>query len=96
MGELAEVTQQHYQTIEEGGINSSVLTLCALAGYFEVSADYLPGLPEEREHWDSFRSLGIKRRSPGMLLPGEGRTQPWPFSQKKVARRSRDGGFAPR
>ena len=48
MGELLGITQGHYLKIEKGEINISVLTLCTLAGYFEVSADYLLGLSEER------------------------------------------------
>lgn len=48
MGELLGVTLQHYQKIEHGDVNISTLTLCTLARYFEVSADYLLGLSEER------------------------------------------------
>ncbi len=48
MGELLGITQGHYLKIEKGEINISVLTLYTLAGYFEVSADYLLGLSEER------------------------------------------------
>ena len=48
MGELLGVTLGHYQKIEHGDVNIPVLTLCTLAGYFEVSADYLLGLTEER------------------------------------------------
>lgn len=49
MGELLGVTLQHYQKIEHGDVNISVLTLCTLARYFEVSTDYLLGLSEERK-----------------------------------------------
>jgi len=49
MGELIGVTQRHYQKIEKGEINISVLTLRALAGYFDVSTDYLLGLSEDRK-----------------------------------------------
>ena len=49
VGELIGVTQRHYQKIEKGEINISVLTLRTLAGYFEVSTDYLLGLSEERK-----------------------------------------------
>ena len=49
MGDMLGITQGHYLKIEKGEINISVLTLCALAGYFEVSADYLLGLSEERK-----------------------------------------------
>lgn len=49
IGELIGVTQRHYQKIEKGEINISALTLCTLARYFEVSADYLLGLTEERK-----------------------------------------------
>ncbi|MCI9554076.1 MAG: helix-turn-helix transcriptional regulator [Oscillibacter sp.] len=49
MGDLLGVTLQHYQKIEHGDVNISVLTLCTLAGYFEVSTDYLLGLSEERK-----------------------------------------------
>ncbi len=49
MGELIGVTQRHYQKIENGEINISVLTLCTLAGYFDVSTDYLLGLSEDRK-----------------------------------------------
>lgn len=48
MGDLLGVTLQHYQKIEHGDVNISILTLRTLAGYFEVSADYLLGLTEER------------------------------------------------
>ena len=49
MGDMLGITQGHYLKIEKGEINISVLTLCTLAGYFEVSADYLLGLSEERK-----------------------------------------------
>ncbi|WP_325213644.1 helix-turn-helix domain-containing protein [Oscillibacter sp.] len=48
MGDLLGVTLGHYQKIEHGDVNISALTLCTLARYFEVSADYLLGLSEER------------------------------------------------
>ncbi len=48
MGELLKVTLRHYQKIENGEINISALTLCALADYFEVSVDYLLGRSEQR------------------------------------------------
>ncbi len=48
MGDLLGVTLQHYQKIEHGDVNISILTLCALARYFEVSTDYLLGLTEDR------------------------------------------------
>ncbi|MCI9332601.1 MAG: helix-turn-helix transcriptional regulator [Oscillibacter sp.] len=47
VGELIGVTQRHYQKIEKGEINISVLTLRTLAGYFEVSADYLLGITDD-------------------------------------------------
>ena len=49
MGDMLGITQGHYLKIEKGEINISVLTLCTLAGYFEVSTDYLLGLSEERK-----------------------------------------------
>ena len=49
MGDMLGVTQGHYLKIEKGEINISALTLCTLARYFEVSADYLLGLTEERK-----------------------------------------------
>ena len=49
IGELLGVTLGHYQKIERGDINISVLTLCTLARYFDVSADYLLGSSERRK-----------------------------------------------
>lgn len=49
MGELLKVTLRHYQKIEKGEINISVLALCTLADYFDVSTDYLLGRSEERQ-----------------------------------------------
>ena len=48
MGDLLGITQGHYQKIEHGDVNIPVLTLCTLAGYFDVSTDYLLGLSDER------------------------------------------------
>ncbi|WP_297870538.1 helix-turn-helix domain-containing protein [uncultured Oscillibacter sp.] len=48
MGDLLDVTMQHYQKIEHGDVNISALTLCTLSQYFGVSTDYLLGLSEER------------------------------------------------
>ena len=48
LGKLLGVTLGHYQKIEHGTINISVLTLCTLADYFGVSTDYLLGRSEER------------------------------------------------
>lgn len=49
MAVLLACTENHYQQIEYGNINISVLTLEALADYFGVSADYLLGRSEHRE-----------------------------------------------
>jgi len=49
MGDLLGCTLQHYQKIEHGDVNISVLTLSALAEYFDVSTDYLLGLSEDRK-----------------------------------------------
>lgn len=48
MAELLEVTLRHYQRMEHGDVNIPSLTLCTLADYFGVSADYLLGRTEER------------------------------------------------
>ena len=48
MAELLDVTLQHYQKIEYGKINISVLTLCTLADHFGVTLDYLMGRTDER------------------------------------------------
>ena len=48
MGEFLGITLRHYQKIEKGEVNIPSLTLCTLADYFGVSADYLLGRTEER------------------------------------------------
>ena len=48
IAELLKLTQAHYQRIEKGKINISVLAICTLADYFEVTTDYLLGRSEER------------------------------------------------
>ena len=48
MGEFLGITLQHYQKMEKGEVNIPSLTLCALADYFGVSADYLLGRSDER------------------------------------------------
>lgn len=47
MAELLDVTLRHYQRMEHGDVNIPCLTLCTLADYFEVSADYLLGRSEQ-------------------------------------------------
>lgn len=47
MGNILECTQRHYQRIEHGQINLPVLSLIALADYFEVSTDYLLGRSDQ-------------------------------------------------
>ena len=49
MGDLLGITLQHYQKMEKGEVNIPSLTLCTLADYFGVSADYLLGRSEERQ-----------------------------------------------
>lgn len=49
VAELIDVTQAHYQRVEKGKVNISSLTLCALADYFGVSADYLLGRTDVRD-----------------------------------------------
>lgn len=48
IAEFLGITLQHYQKIEYGKINIPTLTLCALADYFGVTADYLLGRSQER------------------------------------------------
>ena len=48
LGELLDISTRHYQKIERGEVNISVLALCSLADYFEVSVDYLLGRTDER------------------------------------------------
>lgn len=48
MSTLLDMTLRNYQRIEHGEINLPVSTLCILADYFGVSADYLLGRSEER------------------------------------------------
>jgi len=48
MGEMLGITLGHYQKMEAGKVNIPALTLCTLADYFAVSADYLLGRSEER------------------------------------------------
>lgn len=50
MAEFLGITLQHYQKIEYGKINIPTLTLCALADYFGVTADYLLGRSQERQN----------------------------------------------
>ncbi len=49
MGDLLKITLRHYQKIEKGEINISILALCTLADYFDVSTDYLLGRSESRQ-----------------------------------------------
>ena len=49
MGEFLDMTLRNYQRIEHGEINLPALTLCALADYFGVSADYLLGRTDVRD-----------------------------------------------
>lgn len=48
VAELLKLTQAHYQRIEKGKINISVLAMCTLADYFGVTTDYLLGRSEEQ------------------------------------------------
>ncbi len=48
MAELLEVTLRHYQRMEHGDVNIPSLTLCTLADYFGVTADYLLGRSDVR------------------------------------------------
>lgn len=48
MAEMLGMTIRHYQRMEYGEVNVPALTLCAIADYFGVSADYLLGRSEER------------------------------------------------
>ena len=48
MAELLHITEVHYRRIEAGKVNISALTLCTLADYFDVTADYLLGRARER------------------------------------------------
>ena len=43
MAELLGITDRHYQKIEYGQINIPASSLIALAVYFRVTTDYLPG-----------------------------------------------------
>ena len=49
VAEFLGITQGHYQRMEKGKINIPTLTLCTLADYFGVTADYLLGRSQERE-----------------------------------------------
>ena len=42
------MTLRNYQRMEGGEINVPMLTLCALADFFEVSTDYLLGRSGEQ------------------------------------------------
>lgn len=46
MAELLGCTDRHYQRMEYGKVNISILTLIRLADYFGVSTDYLLGREE--------------------------------------------------
>ena len=46
MAELLGCTDRHYQRMEYGKVNISILTLIHLADYFGVSTDYLLGREE--------------------------------------------------
>ncbi|WP_417044898.1 helix-turn-helix domain-containing protein [Dysosmobacter sp.] len=48
LAEMLDVTLRHYQRVEHGEINLSVLTLCTLADYYGVTTDYLLGRSETR------------------------------------------------
>lgn len=48
LAEILDVTLRHYQRVEHGEINLSVLTLCTLADYYGVTTDYLLGRSETR------------------------------------------------
>ncbi len=48
MAELLGVTERHYQDIEYGKINLPATTLIALSRFFEVTADYLLGLSDQK------------------------------------------------
>ena len=49
MAELIGCTKQHYQRFEYGKINVPMLTLIALADFFNVSLDYLVGRSDDPE-----------------------------------------------
>ena len=49
LAEFLDVTLRHYQRMEKGEINIPTLTLCALADYYGVTADYLLGRSDQRE-----------------------------------------------
>ena len=44
-----DITEVHYRRVEAGKINIPTLTLCALADYYGVTADYLLGRSDQRE-----------------------------------------------
>ena len=46
---LLGITQVHYQRIEKGKVNIPATTVCFLADYYEVSADYLLGRSQVRQ-----------------------------------------------
>ena len=48
MAEMLDVVLQHYQKIEYGKVNISVMTACILADYFGVTVDYLLGRSDNR------------------------------------------------
>lgn len=49
MGDLLDVTERNYQRMEYGKTNVTATTLLFLCDYFQVSADYLLGLTDDRE-----------------------------------------------
>lgn len=48
LARLIDVTTNHYQKIEYGQINISIMVLDLLADYYHVSTDYLLGRSEEK------------------------------------------------
>ena len=48
MAKFLDCTDRHYQRMEYGEVNVPSLTLCALADYFGVTADYLLGRSDRR------------------------------------------------
>ena len=46
---LLKITPRHYQGMEYGKVNTPMITLIALADYFDVSLDYLVGRSDNPE-----------------------------------------------
>lgn len=47
LAKLLDCTDNHYQKIEYGQVNIHIITLMALADYFDVTTDYLLGRSDE-------------------------------------------------